>query len=472
MSSETPTLSFLGAARRHPERIALVAEGRAYRYAELAPRVWDAIEWLDARGVRAGSDVVPVVASPDADTFLVLHALIELGIPFAPLSPRLTEPERETLRAALSSPRSLDPARDPLPAGRDTLVPAASPALPDDDRLLAVVFTAGTTAAPKGARLSRAAFAASAAAHARNAGWREEDRWLLSIPLSHVGGLSILTRCLLAGAAVVLPGQGDATRAVAESVERDRVTLVSLVPTQLKRLLDRPGGWRPPIQLRAILLGGGAARMPLVARAAAANLPVLTSYGLTEACSQVATLHPGETPSILGDCGEPLAGFEVRVENGNIQIRGAALYGGYLGEEGPRLTGDGWYDTGDTGEIMQGNRLRVLGRAGDRITSGGEKLHPLEVESALERCEGVAGAVVFGVPDETWGEVVAAAIVPQGSAPPADEVLANFARRHLAPWKRPRLVCFIESLPLTEGGKTDRARAARECRESLRALGA
>jgi O-succinylbenzoic acid--CoA ligase len=301
--------------------------------------------------------------------------------------------------------------------------------------------------------LTHDAFIASAQASAANLGWQADDVWLLAMPLAHVGGLSILTRCLLARRCVALAERFDAA-AFPEAIERLRITLASLVPTMLARVLDAHPGWRPPAHLRAILLGGAAASPRLLARAAERGVPVLTTYGLTETCSQVTTARYAARFAPLGEgSGAPLPGAEIRIVDGRIHVRGPMRMAGYWNE--PPLAAESWFDTGDLGEIDARGNLHVHARRTDLIVTGGENVYPVEVEGVLEGCPGIAAAAVFGIDDETWGQVVAAALVADG-APPGDEVLAAFCARHLAAHKRPRRICFVAALPLNASGKLDR----------------
>jgi O-succinylbenzoic acid--CoA ligase len=328
--------------------------------------------------------------------------------------------------------------------------------IPDDERPLAVVATSGTTGRPRGVVLSRRAFAAAARASAENLGFHENDRWLLALPLGHVGGLSILTRCLFARRALVLPrheGSFDPA-ALAQTIVDAHVTLLSLVPTQLARMLE--AGWRAPASLRAVLIGGARAPSVLIAEAVERGIPAVTTYGLTEACSQVTTQKLAELAE--PGAGRPLAGVELRVVDGEIQVRGATLMTGYHPAElhpDPRISG-GWLPTRDLGFIDDDGRLHVLGRKDDVIVTGGEKVHPAEVEAVLERCPGVRACSVFGVDDDTWGARVAAAIVLEPGRSERDVALDAHVERELAPFKRPRLLAWLDELPLTASGKLDR----------------
>jgi o-succinylbenzoate---CoA ligase len=452
-----PTLSALDAAGDAAARVALCWDGGELTYAALAGRVRRAMAHFAPRAAAGGGAPVALVAAPRVETVVALWALWELGLTTLLVHPRLTPAERAELSAdgAWIVDEAWSDDGLPEPAG----VPAAV-ASRAADRPLAVVYTSGSTGRPKGVVLSRGAFEASARASEANLGWREGDRWLLSTPIAHVGGLSVLTRCLLARRTVVLaPWAGSDLGAFAETVARHRVTLLSLVPTMLHRLFEVDGGWRLPGHVRAALLGGAPASGALLREAAARGAPVLTTYGMSEACSQVATQRPGTPPGEGQGVGPPLPGVEVRVENEEIWVRGPTMMSGYLRGDDPRLEG-GWFPTGDLGALDERGHLHVLGRRSDTIITGGENVSPREVERVLEEHPGVAQACVFGVDDERWGQIVAAALVPSGSGPPDEAALFARVASRLAPHKRPRRVAFVERLPVDASGKIRRREAA------------
>lgn len=471
-----PKLSIFSAAEEHPDRIAVVDDGVELTYAELAGRARHLLSALATQGIgvsERGSRAA-FVARPDLDGVLSLYALLELGMTVVPIHPKLTEGERDALLeraqvrlflddldALLSSPDEprLERTTDPAPP------PSAAP--------LAVVFTSGSRGRPKGVVLTRRAFLAAAFASEANLGWQADDRWLLGMPLAHVGGLSIPIRTLIARRTLVLApaGRFEATP-IFELVERERVTLMSVVPTMLGRLLEDDRAL--PNTLRAILLGGAGASSALLEKAADRRWPVLTTYGLTESCGQVTTQRYGTVNRGDQGAGHPLPTMGIRIVDGEIQLRTASLFSGYFppGAERPAVTSDGWFRTGDLGEFDAAGRLHVRGRADDRIITGGENVDPLEVEWALEAMEGIEQACVFGVPDETWGMRVAAALVPSGEKPPSDDRLWAAIREGLAPHKRPRMVAFFEVFPTLGPGKIDRDALRREAGERLRPIGA
>lgn len=451
---------------------ALIAEDARLSYAELAARVFGAASVLAQQGVTVGSRVA-LIANSSVETVIVIHALIALGATLVPVHPRLTPAEVSVLLADAAPaqvlreadlPALLAPAPLPRPPAPRPL--ALDPALP-----LAIVYTSGTSGKPKGAILPRRAFLASAAASAVNLGWQADDRWLLCMPLCHVGGLSILTRCLLARRPVVLVPRFE-PRAVLAAIAREQASILSVVPTMLAALLDLDQDGILA-RLRVVLLGGAAAPPPLLEACSLRGVPALTTYGLTEACSQVTVQRPRSPHSTAPGSGAPLPSVDLQItgddgapratgEVGRIRIRGPTLMLGYFRgpdrSPDPALDAQGFFDTGDLGALDEAGQLHVLARRTDLIVTGGENVYPVEVEARLAELPGVRRALVFGVPDARWGQVVACALELDPGAPRA-EALASALASRLAPHKRPRLYCAVDALPLTASGKLERARA-------------
>ncbi len=286
-----------------------------------------------------------------------------------------------------------------------------------------VVATSGSTGAPKGVVLTHDAVAASAHATSDRLGVRGDDRWLACLPLSHVGGLSVVTRALHTGTPLtVLPGF-DAT-----AVEQSGATLVSLVATALLRV--------DPTRFRTIVLGGS--RPP-------ADRPMncVTTYGMTETGS-----------GVVYD-GVPLDGVEVRIdESGEILLRGPMLLRCYRDGTVP-LDADGWLATGDLGRWLADGRLHVDGRAGDLIITGGENVWPDAVEAALADHPAVGDVMVRGVDDTEWGQLVEAVVVPTGD-PPTLEALREHVKQVHPAFMAPRRLVVVDALPRTALGKLRR----------------
>ena len=460
-----PELSLLAAAQEAPERDCLIANGRVWSYAAVATRVRTALASLRLQGVAPG-DRVALTPSADLDSIVWLYALFELGCPAVMLHPRLSERERSVVLAEAQPAQVITASITGDEAG-DEISALPSPA---PDETLAIVYTSGSSGQPRGARLSRRAFIASEGAHAANLGWIPEDRWLLGMPPAHVGGLSIVTRSLIARRCVVLSEGRFEPGPFARLMAEHRVTLCSLVPTMLRGLLTvDESTWTPSPDLRAVLVGGAPFPDALRELATTRGIPALATYGCTEACSQIATQSTQQIGS--PGSGAPLRGIELRLEDGEIQVRGDVLMDGYLGHDrgGEPWTSDGWLRTGDLGSFLADGQLLVRGRLDDLIVTGGENVSPQEVEAWLETVPGIVSACVFSVPHEVWGEEVVAAIVVD-AARYREDALRDRLVNELATHKRPKRICSLDALPLNRSGKLDRAAAAAQCAGELRPI--
>ncbi|MDX6683321.1 MAG: o-succinylbenzoate---CoA ligase [Solirubrobacteraceae bacterium] len=412
------------AARTRPRAVALEAGGAAMTYAELDAAATRAARRLAALGARPG-DRVALALAAGAPFAEALHGCLRLGAVAVPVDLRLSAAERAARAGACAVVVDA-----PLEGAQDGDV--ALGATHDLDATAIVVHTSGTSAAGRPVELTYANWLWSALGSAVALGLDPGERWLCTLPLSHVGGLSILLRSAIYATTAVLHDGFDAA-AAAGALREGRCTLVSVVPTTLARLLD--AGLRRPPALRAALVGGGPIAPALLERAAAAGVPCVTTYGLTEACSQVTT---GGAPLF---CTRVLIG-----DGGEILVAGPTVAPGAPAD-------DGWLHTGDLGELDGDGRLTVTGRAADTIVTGGENVAPAEVEAVLASHPAVADVAVHGAPDAQWGErVVATIVLRAGRTATADE-LAGYCRVRVARYKVPKVFRFSLDLPRTQSGK-------------------
>ena len=329
-----------------------------------------------------------------------LRAAWDAGDAVLPLDPRLPPPARAALLAAMAP-------TEPVEAGDALVVP-----------------TSGTTGAPRGVVLTHDAVRASAFAVSRRLGAGPHDRWLACLPLAHVGGLSVVTRAVVTGVPLEVHPAFDAA-----AVNASSATLVSLVPTALRRVDSS--------RFRKVLLGGSAPP---------GDLPpnVVTTYGMTETGSGV--VHDGV----------PLDGVEVRVDaDGQLHVRGPMLLRCYRDGTDPK-DAQGWLATGDVADVTDG-RVHVRGRLDDLIVTGGENVWPGPVEEVLRRHPGVADAAVFGQDDPEWGQRVVAVVVPRdAAAPPSLHALRGWVGEQLPPFAAPKALVLARTLPRTASGKVRR----------------
>lgn len=445
--SDTSRFDVFQAARSQPRTLALVTAEDSLTYEDMARLANRACAWLAKRGISGSAgEPVAVLARGTPGQVAMCHALWALGVAVLPVHPSLTAGERVELLGRAGARLCIDEfwqEEAPL-AGLDRPPHAGA----DDETSMAILQTSGSGGVARLCRLSRRAFRASAGASAERLGWQPTDSWLLCLPFAHIGGLSVLTRCLDRRATVHTtrssPG-GSATEALSAALSKHKPSLVSLVPTQLVRLLDLPG-FDLPNSVRLILVGGAELPRAIFARARRRGWPIVPSYGLTEACSQVATAQLGDNDPSPG---RPLAGVEVRIRAGQIEVRGEVMFSGYLGE--PEWSPETWFQTGDLGELDESGRLHVLGRVSDRIVTGGENVDPVEVEGvfagSLDRRICVAGRA-----HTEWGEQVVLFIEGPYDAGILRDVV-ELARNRLAPFKRPRLCAFVVEFPMGPSGK-------------------
>jgi O-succinylbenzoic acid--CoA ligase len=469
-----------------PDRLALTAAGAHLSFGDLDRRADRAARRLAALGVGAGARVA-LLARNGAAFVVLAHALPRLGAVMVPLNVRLAPPEiawqvadaraafllhedglADLARAACgdlpgltrASVGTLDPwlvGGAPAPVAQTPSAEVASVSLRDWIDLSAlqgIIYTSATSGRPKGVMLTFGNHWWSAVGSGLHLGLSRHDRWLAVLPLFHVGGLAILWRSVIYAIPAIVHETFDPA-AVNRAIDADGVTLVSVVSTMLERMLDERGQRPYPPGLRCVLLGGGPAPGPLVERCLRLGVPVAPTYGLTEAASQVATMLPDEVAARPGAAGKPLFPTEIRIEEGEILVRGPTVMLGYAGrpDETARALRGGWLHTGDLGHVDADGYLYVHERREDLIITGGENVYPAEVEAVLLAHPAIEDAGVVGIPDQQWGQVVAAAVKRRpGARLTADEV-RTFCRARLAGYKTPACVWFVDDLPRSPAGK-------------------
>jgi o-succinylbenzoate---CoA ligase len=469
-----------------PDRIALTVNGEyGNTYANLYQQAHLRANAMQSAhpSIKKGTHVA-LLGDSGIRTVYTIHALIHIGAVIVPLNTRLTVEElafqvrqAECLFVLYDEYRYRETAlRLDLPDvhvlsySEACTTEKVSPHSQHDLRLddpFAIIHTSGTSGRPKGAVLTYGNIFYSAMASAYRLGHLPDDCWLCVLPLYHVGGLSIIMRAVLHGVTVDLHPRFD-VEAVNRALDTQPITLISLVPTMLHRLLESRCRW--PDSLRLILLGGAAAPPELLARCREVGLPVATTYGLTEAASQVATMLPDDVNRKPGSVGRPLLFTSVKIidehgepaapgEYGEIVVSGPTVMQGYFNdpEATARVLRNGELHTGDIGYLDDDGDLFVVQRRSDLIVSGGENVYPAEVEQAIRAHPAVVDACVVGLDDEDWGQRVAAAVIVADGAALTEAELIAFCRERLAGYKLPRRVLLVDALPQTASGKVSHA---------------
>jgi O-succinylbenzoic acid--CoA ligase len=483
-----------------PQREALVdvAADRTYDFQELDDLVDERARRLLAlvdSAATEGTDQhweaprIATLLAPRPEFVVTFYATMRLGWQLVPLATSVAEPElatridrvdpallvaggdtAELAQSVEACPvRSVDSAGEitgldseegiaDIPQDGDRIEPSY---LATDDTVL-VMFTSGTTGEPKGVKLTVENLQASATASAYRLGVSPADRWLCCLPLYHMGGFAPVVRTVLAGTTLLVQRSFDAAETASILADWD-VTGISLVPTQLDRLLEHEASeW----SLDTVLLGGAPAPPVLVDRARAAGVPAYPTYGLTETASQIATALPEEAARYPGTVGQPLLGTEVTIladgtpaepgEPGEVVVAGPTVTAGYLADEATAAAFSEWgLHTGDVGYRDEAGRLWIEGRQDDLIQTGGELVAPSEVAEAIRSHRPVENAAVVGIDDPEWGERVAALVVAPDEELTEDDVRAH-CRQLLAEYKLPKTVAFAREIPRTASGTIDR----------------
>lgn len=402
------------AANRFGAAPALVDRNDAYSYQDMAALVSSVAGALRVAGIGPG-DRVAIAAAPSSLYVLLLHACFQLGAVACPLSTRMP---RQALGDVVQNIGAMallvDEYFSVIKLGHiatlriehiiEEAYEGAAPAVPHSlNRPATVVCSSGSTGSPKQILHSYANHVFNATASNENVPVEPGDRWLLSLPLFHVSGLGILFRCMLGGGTVAVPAVGEALE---DAIPALRITHVSLVATQLFRLLRSRTGREALRQLRAILMGGSAIPAPLIREAHKLGLPLHVSYGLTEMASQVTASRRGASLDALLSSGQPLVPNTVMIApDSEVLVRGRTLFMGYLDGNAVRLPlgEDGWFATGDLGRFDENGNLHILGRKDNMFVSGGENIHPEEIERQLCRAPGVVQALVVPVSCPEFG---------------------------------------------------------------------
>lgn len=437
------------AAERMPHAVAITAPHREYTYREYHEYVTGTAANLRKAGIGEG-DILAIALPPGTPYPMILMALFRLGAVAFPVNTRFPAQylldvlkrvhcrnmvvpygaSVTTLYGHLYALAPHDLVDSPCPSSARYSVATGRPAT--------MVLTSGSTGDPKAALLSYGNHYHNALLSNQNIPVEPGDRWLMSLPSYHVAGLGVLFRCLLGGAAVAFSSSRES---LPEAILSSDATHLSLVPTQLWRLLQEAESVDTLRGLKAILLGGGPAPEGLIRRACEAGLPLFISYGLTETATQVATTRPADPLDRLLTSGRPLDPVGVRISSeGEIQVRGDTVFLGYVeGSELRRpLTEDGWFATGDLGVLDEQGYLRVTGRRDNMFIAGGENIQPEEIEAHLQQLENIVEAVVVPVENDEFGTIPAAFVKVKGNGAFNEAVFTRHLAGRLPKYKVPR----------------------------------
>jgi len=426
--------------------------------------------------------------APSSDTLVfAIAACWNLGIPFVSLdikaAPKELEQQIESInpgliftnqeiQAKLGYPDCVPISQLDLPRALDVEITFGYEAkhftgATDPEDVFGYFFTSGTSGTPKIVPLKRRQIYFATAASAKNFKPRPNHFWLLCMPLNHVGGISIILRSLLYGSAIFRMKSFHPNMINTFLTENKLFQAASLVPTMLKRLLEKTG-FRTHHNFKAILLGGGPIDEKLIRKAREKGVPLVPSYGMTETCAQIAgnpILKPSGIYGPLKSVGYLFEPNQIQIRDednepmgvnnsGEIWLRGPQIFDGYYNLDNENyFDEEGWFRTGDYGHLNANNQLFIESRRSDLIITGGENVSPFEVESELEKIEPIREAAVLGLPDEEWGQKVVALVVAKTKDGINSEKIQEELKNRVSAFKVPKEIVQIESLPKTRTGK-------------------
>jgi len=430
-------------------------------------------------------DRIGVLSKNSIDYVLGMFAIRRIGGSVVPLNLRLTEKDWKT-QLALSGCRMI--LSDKNYHGKSKLlglpvfvfedVPEISGKEKVDkveqfmsesiflDKEACVIFTSGSKGIPKGVVLTNGNFYYSALASNLNLELAPGDCWHLSLPLYHVGGLSILQRCALAGASVYM-SYGFDCEEINTLIDMSKISHLSLVPTMLQRLIDSRRDNPMPDTVKAILLGGSEAPKMLLEKIRLFGVPVFTTYGMTESASQITCMSPGDSANILSTSGKPLKYVKVRIVNskgeglpphveGKIIVKGKVLFKGYLNRDVRAEWHDNqWFITGDKGYFDSDGYLTVTGRADDMFVSGGENIYPGDIEVEGASYPNIKACAVLAVDDTEWGKRPVLFVEPVETVEFNEQDITAYLKTRLPKIKIPEKIIPLNRLPRATIGKID-----------------
>ncbi len=455
---------------QYPHKLFIQSGDSRYSFIESAEMVASYSRSLLKENIQP-EDRILIYLPSTVELIEIILACFEIGAVAVPISPKLTNAERNAIieknqpkliitnwqfkkvfSFLLSPPSFLPPPVTPIEELPNSSAGCASNKneyILKSDHLAAIILTSGTTGIPKAVQLSYGNFEASCNNWNEFLQFQANDQFLCCLPLHHIGGLAVMLRALKFGFSVNLVSTFEA-QLVLDTIVKNPVTIISLVPTMLKRILDLDGGLTALKSLRWILLGGGPSPEYLLDLSIKEKLNIVKVYGMSETCSGTVGLKLLDEPHNKLYAGRPFPGTKVWTENDELHISGPMVMQGYVGEAEAK----GSHNSHDLGRVDNDNLIFLDIRRKDLIVTGGENVNPIEVEEALLKTDGITDAAVVGIEDEDWGQRVVAYIVISECRVRNSEIRMKLTEQ-LSDFKIPKEFIQVPFIPRNELGKIE-----------------
>ena len=443
------------------ESAVIISKDETINYSVLQKKVFSVSEYLLEKGIKE-NDIVAILGRNSIDFIILILSLWEIKAVPVPLNFNLSQNELQLILNDISPKKILyDINLNNIYKFEDQKIinypfnysiykniKKESTKL-DLTRTALIIFTSGSSGKPKGVKLNFNNIIKSAEAQNDFIKLRHHDKYLASLPFYHIGGFSIIIRTLLSGGTIIIPNTSKIDDLI-ELIIKYKITSVSLVTTQLKRMIEK--NFIPQSYLKNVLIGGSFLENDLILKSFDKGLPVIKVYGSTETCSFITAKIINSKNDISNSLGKVIGKNKIKIIDNYIAIKGESVMQGYFNKQ-TDFTRDGYFVTEDIGFIDENSELIIKNRREDLIISGGEKISPKEIESFITDFGKIIDAVVIGLEDDEWGEVVTVVIVSLDNKLFPLIELNNFLSDKIAKYKLPKKLFFVKKIPRNELGK-------------------
>lgn len=441
------------------DSVAIIFDDDNLSYSGLQKRILNTSHYLLKKEIRENDRVI-ILSYNSVEFIVLIFSLWNIGAIPVPTNPNFTENELNKIIKQVSPRKILieEKLKNKLKVSSNDIITFPIKIFDknirdkktlDENKTALIIFSSGSSGEVKGIKLSFNNLIKSAKAQIKFLELKEGNKYLASLPFYHIGGFSIITRTLFSGGTIIIP-TSIKNDELTIAIEKQKPDSLSLVPTQLKRILEMK--FKPNINLKNVLLGGSFIDKSLVEESVKNGWEIIKVYGSTETCSFITAKRINSKNYKSNSLGKIIGRNKIEIIDNKIAVKGESVMQGYFNQQAD-FTDDGYFITEDIGCFDENNELIIEGRKDDIIISGGENISLKEIETYLNKFEKIKDSTVVGLNDKEWGEIVVAVVVSKNNQlfPLTD--LNNFLSKYLAKYKLPKKIFFVDEIPRNEMGK-------------------